>query len=405
MTSRILFTCELGAGLSYGYRMAALARRMATDGHEIHVVAPPAIPLRLAFAGVRAFFHRPPMLRGSGGHGYADSYADILLRCGWSDSNQLASALRAWGEGLRRIAPTLIVAEFAPVALLAARIAGIPVIAIGTGYTLPPAATPMPFTQAWNTPAPGRLDALEHEALQAINIALARLNAGPLPNLAALFDTKSNLLCGFPELSHYPQQASHPWIGPIYQDSTETEPVWPPRQGERVFAYLHATHPHFAAVLQAITIRRLPTVLFAPGLTMPAFDAIAHEIGSAVLDVVRLHLAPVCLKSALAGCDIVVCHGVGTLSAALVAGKRVLHLPGHLEQDMVSHRLVAGKLGIGVPSRASPERVGPALDTLLTDLAYLHNAVSFAEEHRTGTPELALDRVTTRIRAVLAEGA
>ena len=403
MNARILFACELGAGLSYGYRIASFARSLAMAGCETHVVVPSTIRIRHAFDEGGTFFHRPPSLRGSGGQGYADSYADILLRCGWSNPDKLSSALKAWGQGLRRIAPNLVVAEFAPVAMLAARIAGIPVIAIGTGYTLPPSETPMPFTQAWNTPAPGRLDAVEREALTAINAALAGLDTKQLPHVASLFDTRANLLCGFPELSHYPQQELQPWIGPIYQDSTAERPDWPNHNGDRVFAYLNPAHPHFGALLQAVTLRRLPTVLHAPGLTLPVFGAIAREIGGGVPESVSLQQSPVCLKTALTECDVVVCHGVGTLSAALAAGKRVLHLPSHLEQDMVFHRVAVGKLGTGVPRLASSARVGAALDDLLTNNEFAHRAALFAERHKAETVERAIQRVTDRIRTVLAE--
>ena len=45
MVTRILLTCEMGGGLSYGFRMAALARRLVAEGYEVHVAAPPQIPV------------------------------------------------------------------------------------------------------------------------------------------------------------------------------------------------------------------------------------------------------------------------------------------------------------------------------------------------------------------------
>lgn len=399
---RILLTCELGGGISYGYRLAALARRLVADGHEIHVATPLQSPVHLAFKGINAFFHRPPALNPTGGEGYAASYAQVLLRSGWSDTDQLTSAIQGWGKGFRKIAPDLILVEFAPTAMLAAQTTTIPVVAIGTGYTLPPLAIPMPFTQGWRVPAEGQLEAVEAEALLAMNTALTRLGSEPLQHVAALFRTQGNIVCGFPELSHYPQQASYPWVGPIYSMSGGVKPAWPPHQGPRVFAYLQASHPHFVPLLKAIAERRLPTILYAANLSQSEFVRIAEDIDPAVLNLVSLHTTPVCMETVLADCDIVVCHGIATLSAALAAGKRVMHLPSHLEQHMVFHRLVTGRLGTGAPRNAKSAWVDAALGALLDDPLYHREATAFATRHATVTPDYAVEVIASRVTAVLA---
>ena len=358
--------------------MAALARTLAADGCEIHVATPDAIPTQHAFAGIAATFHRPPALPAVGGKGNAVSYADILLRIGYADPAMLIEALRAWQAGLRYIKPDLVVAEFAPTAMLAARVASLPMVAIGTGYTIPPLETPMPFTQAWSTPPPGRLAAVEAEALGAMNTALTAMGAAPLPNVAALFDVQELIRFGYPALSHYPQQAALPWVAPHIMEAGGAVPDWPPGHGMRVFAYLNAGHPLCATVLRAIAARRLPTVLHIPGLPSPALEAM---VGAAAMECVRLHTEPVRMAAVLAECEVVVCHGVGTLSAGLAAGKRVLHLPGHLEQDMVLFRLLQGRLGTGVLRDAEPVQVEAALDAILREPVYLRRAVAFARGH------------------------
>lgn len=379
-----MFAWELGAGLGHLNRLAAVARLLAADGHEVHAVLPGVAAGQAVFAGCAAGVHRAPMLRGNAGTGYADSYAEVLLRCGWTDPAQLGTVLRAWDHGLRRLAPDLLVADFAPNAMLAARAAGIPVIALGTGFTVPPACTPMPFTRAWDTPRPGRLEALEAEAVAGANTALAGLGGAPLPSLAALFDAQARFLCSFPELDHYAQRGPAPWHGPIYARRDGIEPDWPDLPGPRVFAYVHAGHPHFTTLLQALATRRLPTVMYAAGLTPAQVQGVADPD---ILRFVRFHGAPLRLDAALAGCDIVACHGVATVSAALAAGKPVLHLPGHLEQDMVLYRVSQQGLGTGTLSGTAAAWVGAALTSLLDDAAYGVRAAAFARRHQGAMPD------------------
>lgn len=391
---RIVFAWELGAGLGHLHRLAAVARLLATDA-EIHVVAANAPAAKAVFAGCAAAIHHAPVARASDAHGYADSYAEILLRCGWSGSAPLGALLRGWTRGLRHLAPRLVVADFAPAAMLAARVLGVPVAVIGTGFTVPPRGTPMPFTRGWDAPPPGRLHALDQQALQAANAALAALGAAPLPRLDTLFDTAGRFPCGFPELDHYPQRGGEPWHGPIYATGEGMEPEWPGLPGPRVFAYLQAGHPHALPLLGALAERGLPTAAYVPGIQ----PGQARVLGA--LRAVRLHPAPVRMGAALAGCDIVACHGVATLSAALAAGKPVLHLPGHLEQDMVLHRLAQAGLGTGVPSGAPLAGMRAALQALLADGEFAGRASAFARRHAGETPERSAQAVAAAIRALL----
>ena len=105
---------------------------------------------------------------------------------------------------LRDVLPVLMVAEFAPTAMLAARLAGVPVRALGTGFTLPPQEVPMPWAQWWLPEPTGRLQAVEDAAVTAIGTALAGRGAPTLPSVASLFEGVELVRFGLPRLSHYP---------------------------------------------------------------------------------------------------------------------------------------------------------------------------------------------------------
>lgn len=356
--ARLLIISELGQGLSYGHRLALYVRGLG-PGHMVHVAVPRSSPLPAMFP--EAEVHTAPALPAMGGAGYAASYADVLQRSGWANPEALTAALRGWLAILRAVRPDRIVLEFAPTAMLAARVAGVPVVALGTGYTLPPLEVPMPWAVWWRQPPVARVQAAEDATVAAMGVALTAVGAARVASVSALFSGSDLVRCGLPQLSHYPQQEGQAWPGPIFAAEYGAAPVWPAGPGPRVFAYLDPAHPHFIPFVAAVARSVLPTALYGPRLTRAHCEAVLGRSGLAMPACVAVQEGPVQLRNALEEAQVVACHGVATLSAAVLAGKRVVHLPGHLEQAMVYRRLIWGGLGVGVPLEARSEWVEVAL--------------------------------------------
>src|SRR6185437_15975682 len=72
------------------------------------------------------------------------SYADILLMQGWEAPSRLWGLVQAWGNLLRLFRADAAVFDYAPTALLAARILGLRCALLGTGFELPPLQAPLP---------------------------------------------------------------------------------------------------------------------------------------------------------------------------------------------------------------------------------------------------------------------
>jgi hypothetical protein len=206
----------------------------------------------LAESGVSV--HPAPELSGmEPANRYVDSYAEVLLRCGYAHQAGLRRMIRAWRQAFDRLRPDLVVADFAPTAMLAARLCGAPVAVIGHGFTIPPRRRPMPFTRPWDPEPLGRLAKLDAAATSAINRALGAAGSPDLlPALEALFDVEATFLCNFAELDHYEGRENGEYHGPIYADSHGIEPPWPKGNGTRIFAYVNASRLTLRPLLTAL---------------------------------------------------------------------------------------------------------------------------------------------------------
>ena len=103
--------------------------------------------------------------------------ADLLARAGMDDPEIVAAMVRGWRQLIDAVRPNLVIADFAPFLLLATR-GRLPTMAVGNGFTLPPAAM-----QAF----PPLIESIpgvdQQEVLEQLNAGLADAGA---PTIGAL---------------------------------------------------------------------------------------------------------------------------------------------------------------------------------------------------------------------------
>ena len=389
--SRVLFAWELGGGYGHADRMAEVARRLAAMGHAIAVVSQSLPLMRRVFADITTEFDEAPLAPAGAEQRFADSYADVLLRCGFDDPAALGARLDAWGRLLDRRAPDLVITDFAPTAMLAARLAGVPVAALENGYSLPPPGDPLPFTRAWQTADPARLRSLDEAALATIDACMAARNRPGLGRLAGLFDVAAQFLCTVPELDHYQDRGEAAYFGPIFAPGKGEAPDWPDRSGPRVFAYVDAGNPATAHLLEALEQTGWPTVMHRRG-----GGADGGGGGS-----VRIHAEPLRFDLVLAQCDLVVTQGLATVSGALLAGRPVVQAPAHLEQMMILHRVVHQGLGVGLLRGADLHAAKAALDMVWPDGGFADRATAFARRYHGLSSDLAADAIAAECAELL----
>lgn len=131
------------------------------------------------------------------------NYADILLVSGMGDEFSFRGLMQGWNSLLDLLLPQAIVIDHAPFALIAARARATPAIAIGSGFTVPPIAEPLPTIRPWEAISAERLMQADAVALESVNSHL-KVNGGlALTRLSELFTAEPALLTTFPELDHY----------------------------------------------------------------------------------------------------------------------------------------------------------------------------------------------------------
>lgn len=327
--ARVLLCCEAGAGRGHVTTLATVARALWPD-HPCQ-----AILARTTHADVLepvcdrvdrgTHIGRVPQAPASS----VLNWADWLLTRGFADPAILQPRFDWWCEALRAIRPGLVVADFAPTALLAARALGVRSVATGAAFGIPPSK--LPQFPDYLTPQQAAdhgtvlADAPPPDAAAicaAINLALGPRGLPPLAHLPQVYAADLALPAGVTLWDPYAAWRERPLLMPI-----DPLPPLQRRAGSEVFIYFSTAELEDVATCAAL--RRLPFAarLVAPGLTAElARDLAANP---------RLTIAPapLSLNEIVARSRVILCAGqAGTLSLAVLAGIPVLALPVQLEQ-------------------------------------------------------------------------
>ncbi len=310
--ARILIGWELGAGNGHSSRLLDLASVLAELGHE-PVFAPQQIG---PFASHWPTWQGPvwPRLLESLARRYPrnpQTMGDALAYLGLDDKDAVAAMLLAWDRLIADVRPDAIVAEYAPMLQLAAR-GRVPVLAYGTGFTLPPAqlsAFPALF---------GNSPVLAEEPLLAnLNAALNKTGRMPLDALPQIFAADRSLVATFTELDPYRQWRRDPVkapaiLGPVPRSNGA---------GTEVFVYFNGRLKRPNAFWQALADTRLPVRVHDPQLTPNGIAALQ----AAGIEVAR---QPVPFATIVTRSRLLISHGGGGfVSSGLLAGLPQLIIP------------------------------------------------------------------------------
>jgi hypothetical protein len=303
---------------------------------------------RVRQAPILPFFHP---LRRERGQPPTASYADWLGDHGFFAAERVLAQLLAWKEIFDEERPDLVIGDQSPLALLAARSAGIACAAIGTGFTVPPAD--LERYPPW---LPDRGEPLwsEQQMTDAVNAALAGVSGIRLRHLPQVYECDAAFACTPKLFDPYAEARSIPALPP---NVPPLAPVDHP--GDELFIYLSWQESYNPVLLAAITTLRVPRRMFAP-LIHPDIVTIMRERG------VRIEDEPI-PPAEIAACSRMVLHSGnhGISSLCLRAGLPFVAVPQQIEQ--LINGLRAQQAGVGRCIEAK-EMTVPHLQRTLLDL-------------------------------------
>ena len=388
---------ELGGGLGHAGRLKSIALPLRARGHRVSFVLRDLVLTRRLLQGLDIpSFQAPVWLhRTVGLPPEQASLAEILLGCGYLDADALAGLCEGWRALLRQGQPDLVIADYAPTAILAARSLRVPSAAIGPGFSMPPQGMPLPPLRSWETQQPGRLQAMESRLLASANSVLGAYGAAPLAVGSELLLGDHPQLCTWPELDHYGREGGGPWLGPNLPPPGTGVPAWPAGEGRRVFAYLRQGIPESADVLQALLRHGCRVLCYMPEVAAGA---------PAPVDSPRVRFAPgpVALPQALAECELVVSHaGEALVAQALLASRPLLMLPHSAESFLMARRVAQLGAGINAMAQPRPRDWEGMVTGVLAQPACGEAAAAFARRYAGFDPQRQAEELADRFEAML----
>jgi len=389
-----LFCWELGTGRGHLTPHLPLANHLRDRGHEV-IYAVRNLQHAETLLGRAGFrYVQAPTWIGSqeGASGPIRTYPQMLLNVGFGDPDLLVGRIKGWRELFELLGAQALVCDHSPTALLAARGQGLPAVAIGSGFMVPPLGSPMPALI-------GELDetteADETRALANANVALDTMEGPRLDQLADILEVELRVLKTYQELDHYPDRGEALYV-PTNDLVPGVTPEWPDAPGPKVFAYLKPG-PVLVPLLTVLSRRKIPSLVCADGLPQQVID----QFSGPTLTFSR---ASFDMTAAGKRCDLAVLNANhGTLINLLLAGRPLLLAPVQLEQRVLTARLA--ELGVGVAVNAPKQTaVDLALEALLQDPRHRTAAQAFASRHAGFDFDASERELADRVEGLIKDG-
>ena len=393
--ARLAFGWELGGEFGHAMSCAGLARSMAARGHAISFIFRELRQLAVLPETAGYDLFQAPVLAKEGlGMRAPASLPEIMLGCGYADAGWLTNALREWLRLLGEWKPDLLVADYAPTALLAARVMGLKRVSLSISFAVPPPLTPLPAFRFDRPPPPERVAAADAQVLANVNQALAAVGAAPLAALHEQFQTDEDFLLTFPELDAYGNRPTARYWGPRYRDDAGVSVHWPAGRGPRVLIYLKRDLPHLDTLIALLAASPCRVVAYIPGLEPARVERLKGPLRI-------VSEKPVRYGALLGECDLFVSQAGSAATGTVLSGVPQLMFPAHYEQYLSALRIAQLGAGIAVLPEASPAELRNAWELIMTQASYREHARAYAKRYPAYSPTEQQRRIVQRIEDIL----
>ncbi len=390
---RWLLAWEMGHGLGHLAGLTAVARQALLHGIEPVIASSHPLPASVALPVGCRYLLAPPWPVIAQQLAGTSSMTELLFEQGFAAPDALAARVLRWRDVFAVVAPSAVIADHAPTALLTARALGIPVVQLGTGFAIPPVSevNALPAFRDWEMPNVQRMAHAESAISDALRHA-ATLTGLPLATSVAELYNAPALIRSLPMLDHYAQHVrgeTAQYCGPLELMSASSDlpmPRWPGSvgtQSTRILAYLKASHPLTLPLLNAIAQHR-----GTPPISALIYVEGAQGIGNPHGNI-HIQNTPLPFKALLQtspsqpGAHLAIHQGgIGASSQALLAGVPQLLLPDMAEAFITARTLVRHGVAELLRPEASRETLKQTLEHMINDGRYRERATVLAQQNR-----------------------
>lgn len=347
----ILASWELGLGYGHVATLAPVCRALRKRGHHVTLAArTPSTALRLerdAFDVLAPC----PRNRARVPTGETLTYAQVIAPAGAADPETAIILVREWLALFERFRPHALMAEHAPISLLAAHVAGLPAVRLGSSFVAPRARNVHASLLPWKSHDANALAAAGASADHVVREVCGHFGVERLAGLAELMGGAPHHSLAWAELDHHGPGASGFYYGPLVGIEAHAMPEWPAGEGPRTLVYLPFDRTANLVVAHALGALRWPVLWHSP--TPPPGALPANIRYSAE----PLNLAVAGLQAAL----YVGRGGYGASALMLSVGTPQLLLPDTLESLLLTYRLCRAGVARSQTASAGVQAVGEAL--------------------------------------------
>ncbi|MBW4501613.1 MAG: hypothetical protein KME57_19135 [Scytonema hyalinum WJT4-NPBG1] len=194
--TRALLAWEIGGGQGHLHLLAAIAQKLQASGIE-PIFALQNAQIKGANLPGKVLQAPGAMIRSLDDKGDNKSYlfTDILYIFGFSTALTLSFHIKAWQNLVDLVKPSLIVADYAPALVLAAK-GKIPTIVVGNGFSVPPSVKDFPPIR----PLPVPIAAIHRQA--EVEASVKQVTGFDAP-LGYLLNGDRSFIFSIPELDPY----------------------------------------------------------------------------------------------------------------------------------------------------------------------------------------------------------
>lgn len=333
--AHVLLGWEFGGNQGHAMALATTAGALRKRGHRISFAlqrVDAIAPERLDGAEVWPAPVTPRLLVNASRprSGHPQSMGDIMARLGFDDPAIVEALLRAWTRLLDAIRPDLVIADYAPFLLNAAR-GRVPTIGAGTAFSTPPSAMKAFPSLTGEAPAYD-----EERVLDAVNLGLARNRLPAIDRLPRIFEASREMGGSFAELDPYAEWRRDPLVMPMLRGGVPDIALG---GGEEVFVYAPDNARAEAKLWDGLARSGLPVRVHVPGAGEGLKRALA--VKGIMMEAEPVPFARIAERSRL-----VVSHGGhGFVCSALLAGLPQVICHFDLEKRLNARAITSLRLG------------------------------------------------------------